>query len=538
MTSLDSMTPLYRAHSPRRARSFRRFAWIAVFTVVVVIILTTATRSDLANRNQRLFDSFHPDASNKDRLSIAETLLRSEKQNGDCSVDIKRLSEIQQRYNLGDKLQYMRRVVLFNRLPGLKRKRMTMVSHKLVPEAFNLVDFSEPQDIYNSCLEPISVDVPASGLPSTVDASDFVFGVSTTYGRFKDPNSSPVNDWVHWLTDGNGRSNGGKLLLTLLNAGAKELDEAASTLHDFGIDADVLPSDPTANMAIRYVQLVPTILYSLGSSYSYKWVVLCDDDTFFPNMHALVQHFRGLDSSREMYVGTLSEDVAAVHRHGSQAFGGAGVFLSLPLAQRISRECEPSFSKLKTMKDLQGDMVLRECIYEKTETRLTTVSDLWQLDFMGDPSGFYEWGVKPLSLHHYRSWHQAKPGEMAKIAHNCGEDCILQRFQTLDNFIISGFSIAHYPWGFDFDTNQMEKSQRPLQDDIGWNFDYKFGPQRPALKRTGRKIAWELQESTVERDGSVSQVYIRSRHDSRWLNEKSEPMSDIDGVIELVWAPS
>ncbi|RDA95646.1 hypothetical protein CP533_1136 [Ophiocordyceps camponoti-saundersi (nom. inval.)] len=536
--SLDYMAPLYRARSPRRARSFRRFAWIAVFSVGLFVILFTATRSDLARQDHRFFGTLDEDGSSRDMTPIAEAPLRSYKEEGDCSVDMQRLVEIKRRYGLGGTVQYMRRSIWFNRLPGLKRKRMTMIPHKLVPDAFDLVDFSKPQEVYKSCLSPLTVDVPVSGFPSTVDASEFIFGVSTIYSRFQDAKSSQLEDWTYWLTDGNGHSNGAKLVVTLTDAGPKELAEAADRLRKLGIKADVLASDSTANMAIRYIQLVPTINKMLDASQPYKWVVLCDDDTFFPNMHALVERFRSFDSSREMYIGTLSEDVRAVHRHGSQAFGGAGVFLSVPLVQKISRECAQGISALKKSRDLQGDMVLRECIYEKTNTRLTTVSSLWQLDLMGDPSGFYESGIKPLSLHHYRSWHEAKPGQMIKIARNCGEDCFMQRFQTSDDFILSGYSIAYYPRGIGFDTNQIEQTCRPSQDDIGWNFDHKFGPQRPALERTGRKIAWELMESKVEHDGSVSQVYIRRHADTRWVDKKGKPMSDVDGIIELVWAPS
>lgn len=65
-----------------------------------------------------------------------------------------------------------------------------------------------------------------------------------------------------------------------------------------------------------------------------------------------------------------------------------------------------------------------------------------------------------------------------------------------------------------------------------------FGPQRRSLHKTGRKIAWELQEAHVQEDGSVLQIYTRRKDDERWVEEDGEPMSKIDGVIELVWIPS
>ncbi|PNY28168.1 Uncharacterized protein TCAP_01907 [Tolypocladium capitatum] len=461
----------------------------------------------------------------------------------DCSVDMARLAEIQQRHGLEDRFQYMKRYVRFTRKQGLQRKSMTKLSDNLLSGAFKTVDVSKTYGA-DACAEPLDVDVPASGLPSTVNASDFMFGVSTTYQRFMDPTTTPINEWVFWLSDSHGRSNGGKLLLMLLDASDDELQEVANLLGDVGIDVDVYHSDSSVEMAVRYFTLVPT-LYTHADAHKKKWLVTCDDDTFFPSMHALVDRFSTFDHTREMYVGTLSEDIGAVERHGSQAFGGGGVFLSLPMADRITALYGSCTSEEKVLEansgwGPQGDILLRKCIYENTETRLTTVWDLWQLDFYGDPAGFYEWGIKPLSLHHYRGggWHKAKPGQFTKIAHTCGEDCILQRFQTADDFVISGYSIAHYPEGVTFDYNQLEATLIPAPENKGWNLDFMFGPQRPSLEKTGRKITWEMQESEVRSDGSVLQTYTRKKDDPRWVNKNGRPMSNIDGVIELVWIPS
>jgi hypothetical protein len=460
-----------------------------------------------------------------------------------CDIDLDHLGQIKERYNLEPKFQYMKRYVRFTRTDKLERKSMTKLDQNLLPAKFKTVELGQHYG-KQSCPEPLAVEVPKSGLPRTVDASEFLFGVSTTYKRFMDPETTPINEWIFWLTDSRGHTNGGKLLLMLLDANDEELQEVANLLGDVGIDVDVYHSDSSLEMAVRYLQLVPT-LYSHPDAKSKKWLVTCDDDTFFPSMHGLIDKINSYDHTRQMYIGTLSEDVGAVDRHGSQAFGGAGVFLSLPMAETISRLYDQCTSEEKILESNsgwgpQGDILLRKCIYENTETRLTTVWDLWQLDFLGDPSGFYEWGIKPLSLHHYRGagWHQAKPGQFTKIAHTCGEDCTLQRFQTRDDFILSGFSVAHYPQGIDFDYAQQEGTLIAPPENKGWNLDYMFGPQRPSLHRTGRKIAWEMQESEVRSDGSVIQTYTRKKDDERWVDQEGAPMSNIDGVIELVWIPA
>ncbi|KAG5929166.1 hypothetical protein E4U42_006894 [Claviceps africana] len=460
-----------------------------------------------------------------------------------CSIDITHLQKIRTKYHVNERFQYMKRHVRFTRKEGLERKCMTKLDQNLLNGAFLTVDVNKPHN-EDSCDKPLEVQVPASGLPSTVNASDFLFGVSTTLKRFMNPESSPIDEWVFWLTDSRGHSNGGKLLLMLMDANDEELQEVANLLGDAGIDVDVSHSDPSLEMAVRYLSLVPA-LYHDADAHKKKWLVTCDDDTFFPSMHGLVDKMAEFDHTRQMYIGTLSEDVGALDRHGSQAFGGAGVFLSLPMAEKIT-ELYDSCATAEKIKESnsgwgpQGDILLRKCIYENTETRLTTVWDLWQLDFYGHPAGFYEWGIKPLSLHHYRGggWHRAKPLQYAKIAYICGEDCTLQRFQTADDFIMSGYSIAHYPQGVTFDSTQFEATLFAAPPDKGWNLDFMMGPRRPNLEKTGRKIAWELEESEVRSDGSVLQTYIRKQDDGRWVHPDSQPMSNIDGIIELVWIPA
>jgi hypothetical protein len=459
-----------------------------------------------------------------------------------CDYDMQQLRKWQQLYNLQETFEYTKRYIQVSR-QDIARKSVTQLGQDFLVDAVKVVDVNKQYQA-ETCPEPLVVPVTKSPFPSTANASDFMFGVSTTYQRFTDVRTSPINEWSYWLTDGKGNSNGGKLVLLLLNATDDELEDAYNKLTDVGIDVDVFRSDPSLIMAVRYLALVPT-LYQHPARSSKKWLVICDDDTFFPSFHALADRFAEYNHERPMYIGTFSEDVNNIERHGSQAFGGAGVFLSVPMAKVVSEKYETCKTEQKILESNtgwgpQGDILLRKCIYENSEVKLTLLNDLWQLDLFGDPSGFYESGIKPLSLHHYRGgiWHVAHPWHYTKVAHVCGEDCTLQRFQTADDFIISnGFSVAYYPQGIDFDLNQFEATFHPAPDNKGWNLDYKMGPQRSSLHKTGRKISWDLQEATVNEDGSVTQVYVCKHDDWRWKHPDGTAMNDRDGVIELVWLP-
>lgn len=463
----------------------------------------------------------------------------------DCSLNLTRIQMLQKQHSLSDKIEYVRRHIQFHR-QDIKRSPMTKIDEILFPVGFETIDiFNLPTHI--SCPAPLNVPVTASGTPKSVDASEFLFGISTTFSRLNDPKISPVVEWAHWLTDGNGKSNGAGLVLRLVDATERELSDIQHWLLFLGIDAKVYASDSSIEMAQRYLSLLPT-LYEDSSRPNRKWLVLCDDDTFFPSMNRLTQKFSTINASEPLYIGTFSEDVNNIQRHGSQAFGGAGVFFTTTLAGQIA-QLYPACSTRQKIDESntgwgpQGDILLRKCIYENTEVRLTMLRDLHQLDIMGDPSGFYESGLAPLSLHHFKGgmWHEAKPYAGVQVIHTCGEDCFLQRFQTADNFIISnGYSVAHYPHGIDFNIHQMERTFSSAPDDYGWNLDFMLGPGRNSLLGTGRKIAWELKEANREPDGTVRQIYIRKVNDIRWTFAEGNvhfPMSDNDGVVELVWIP-
>lgn len=519
-----SMTSGNKILNPRSP--FARVLFLTVFCLVF-FILTLRPTTDHVRRITNHLET----VQNGSELSATP----------DCSIDVTHLQSLQQRYDLDDRIEYGRRYVRFHR-QDIQRRTLTKVNDDLFPAAFDAIDIQNPPST-TTCLKPLEVPVPRSPYPRTVDASDMLFGISTTYGRLNDPRTTPLKEWAHWLTDGRGKSNGAGLILRLVDASESELEETRRTMTSLGMDVKVYPSNSSVHMAQRYLSLLPALYHDPSRKYR-KWLVMCDDDTFFPSMHSLLDRLSTYDHRSDLYIGTLSEDTNNIKRHGSQAFGGAGVFFSIHLASLITKlhdrcNTDQKLQESNTGWGPQGDILLRKCIYENTEIRLTMLRDLHQLDIQGDPSGFYEAGLAPLSLHHFKGgvWHSAKPYEGAQITHGCGEACFLQRFLTNDDFIISnGYSVAYYPSGIQFDVNQMERTFTAAPDDYGWNLDFMLGPQRRSLVESGRKVAWELQESAVQSDGSVRQTYIRKSNDHRWTETPGgKKMFEKDGVVELIW---
>jgi hypothetical protein len=519
---------------------FTRVLYLTLFCLVLFMYTMRPTTKHRESVKQQVVH-VHPNVSlvELETPSIPLERLR------ECSLNATHLQTLQQKYGLEDNIDYARRHVRFHR-QEITRKSMTKVDQDLFPQGFDHIDIHNPPT-QATCLKPLEVPVPQSPYPKSVDASDFLFGISTTYERLIDQEIGPMREWAHWLTDGMGNSNGAGLILRLIDASNVELEATRQVMTEMGMDVKVYASDSSLEMAARYLSLLPA-LYNDPSSRERKWLVMCDDDTFFPSMHALIERLSIYDENIDQYIGTFSEDVFNIQRHGSQAFGGAGVFFSIPLAEKIAKLYDQCSTKEKIEESNtgwgpQGDILLRKCIYEHTEVRLTMLRDLHQLDIMGDPSGFYEAGLAPLSLHHFKGgiWHKARPLAGAQIIHACGEACFLQRFQTNDNFIISnGYSVAYYPKGINFNVHQMERTFTPAPDDYGWNLDFMMGPGRGSLLETGRKAAWELKEAAVQTDGTVVQTYIRKGNDTRWAFEEGEAkyrMFEKDGVIDLIWTP-
>ncbi|KAG5914944.1 hypothetical protein E4U61_005161 [Claviceps capensis] len=517
-----------------RKGRLKRFIVIAIYICVIVALVLYIRPAYPPPRARSLFGQ--PPATTNSHKSPAKVSGATADDRWLCQASDARLADIQQRYELKKPFQYLRRAVHLTRSPDVHRESLTKLDQRLLQKDFQLIQLDSPAQnaVASSCAEPLEVQVSASRFPQEVDASELIFGVSTTFERFKSSGPILIQDWSFWLTDGSSRSNGGKLVLMLLKASSWQLRKARAQLHEAGIDADVYASNEKLPMGARNLALVPT-MYTNSKAKTKKWFVLCDDDTFFPNMHALLAELAKHDASSPLYMGALSEDSLAVEKHGMQAFGGAGIFLSRPTAKTITDNfAECSSEKKMNEADGQGDRLLRQCIQDHSAVHLTAIHDLWQLDLFEDPSGFYEWGTRPLSLHHYRSWHHAKPSDLTALAYIGGEECTLQRFQTSDDFILSGYSIAQYPHGITFDTSQVEKTFR-AENDQGWNLDHKMGPQRGTLSQTGKKIAWKMVESSFQEDGSLLQTYIRRANDTRWVDERGNSMSGYDGVVELVW---
>ncbi|KAI5463552.1 hypothetical protein BGZ63DRAFT_381714 [Mariannaea sp. PMI_226] len=431
-------------------------------------------------------------------------------------------------YGLTREVIYQKRCIRAVVDNSVDRAEIAQISQPLVGEG-QLVrldrrcsGWQEPQ------CEPVTVSVPPA-YPSR-DYSHMMFGVATSIDRLVDSLSS----FQSWLAH-----TGAHLIAVITDekTSSRQFDKTTKLFREHGVDLTLLkPWNKTLSHNEQHFAILRNLLGH--ASESTKWVSIIDDDTFFPSLYPLGQILEAQDHTVPAYMGALSDNFDAVKFHGYMAFGGAGIFLSIGLLQQLDPHIEDCLLEEHVP---QGDGLLQSCIYNKTNTKFTIIDGLHQLDMGHDLSGLYESGRLPISLHHWKSWHNAPVDEMVKISEFCGS-CFMQRFQFgTDTMLSNGYSIAVYANG----TQGIDFSHTEGTWDGYEGFDWSLGPMRDPLTQDEKK-SYRLVES--EKVGQhLRQIFVhRVEDDLPELEE--EPSEDSipvkydpllwtrrDEVVELWW---
>ncbi|KAJ5652145.1 hypothetical protein N7507_009571 [Penicillium longicatenatum] len=428
---------------------------------------------------------------------------------GDCSVDLEYLRSLGFNHSV-DYARWNIRVT--------ESKKFTEFSESLdvpVPE-FNRLELDTEAAIdtlpAGQCPRAVKIEAPKRKAP--VDASHLMFGVATTIDRLDD-SLGAISRWaggtkarVIALVESDASLN-----ITQVMQHAKELDVTLQILEN---DEEFLD---------RYYRLT-RIIYELRDE-STQWAVIIDDDTFFPNMEGLVAQLATYDETKPYYIGAPTENMQQMASFTYMGYGGAGVFLSMPLLQEIDAHFDECFE----YKD-HGDKRVSKCIYRYTSTKLTWDRHLFQLDLSPDGSGFYEAGRQlPLSVHHWKSpdWFPVNIVGMSQVADICGRDCQLQRWRITDDwYFINGFSLVRYsePQSPE-DLASMEQTWSYFSWTEDDSYEYSLGPLRP---RDNGKLSYRLLDA-VSTNKQVRQIYLRQ--EDEWYYDDEEPENP--QLLEVVW---
>ena len=419
-------------------------------------------------------------------------------------------------HNLTYPLKYSSRTITARKIPGLRRASLTKIEVPLF-EAFQTVESIE--DVKVGSTQALELEVPAYK-KGPVKASHLIFGIQTTIKRLE----HSVPQLARWIA-----YTGAKLYVVLLEAeevrvNTEQMVGLETSMRSQGFDVTLFPAHEGDTFPQRYFSLV-NIMYQHRTSHT-QWVSLIDDDTFFPSMRALLAMLDKYDAEEQHYIGSLSEDWWAVQHYGFMGFGGAGVFLSLPLAEVVDAHTDVCKNNLRSS---AGDITVMDCIYTHTPTKLTPISDLHQTDMHGDLSGFYESGRHHLSLHHWKEGSVFGKGlpmaDMHLVSNVCGE-CFLQRWQFGDDILLTNaFSITTYPKGHlrSGDPNEVDMDKLEQTWNSNVNMRHSLGPTRARLVLEEEKIQYSFLNATVS-DGGVRQLYFH-----KGIN------GELDTMLQLFW---
>ena len=249
-------------------------------------------------------------------------------------------------------IKYARRDVIVKPSPHLNRTSLTKIEASLLPEVQVVDPANFPDWELEQCSPPLTLEVPAFPR-QPVSAAHIFFGISTHINR--------IDGSIPHLQRSLAHTNARLIILAIedgeFTPRRKEMAALEARMHEVGIDATVVGAPKGSTMQARYFSLVK-ILYGKRDSAT-QWISLLDDDTFLPSMHSLVDTLSTYDSSKEWYLGSLSEDWWSVMVYGMMSFGGGGTFLSLPMAARINDNHETCEKETNAN---QGDIRIFECI--------------------------------------------------------------------------------------------------------------------------------------------------------------------------------
>ncbi|KAI0136193.1 hypothetical protein BJ170DRAFT_572995 [Xylariales sp. AK1849] len=433
---------------------------------------------------------------------------------GQCYPELDFLRHAHSKKHFSNKVRYLRRCIQPVFSADVDRNDVANVSEPLIADDLEItVDF-EAQDCSDvklpKCI-PIKLQVPRP-YSSAANYSHLIFGVSTDYDRL----SSSIPSFAHWFA-----GTGSRLvaLVTDMNAHTNSgIHKLQQKFRNAGVDVSLVrPLDESYTTSQSHFTVLVHMLNH--SSPATQWYGLLDDDTFFPHLEPLSDALATLDHEKDQYVGALSEDFMAVRNFGFMAFGGAGAYLSAPLARTLGAQAVQCIDQATAG---EGDIIIRDCVYRNSKAKLTILPGLYQQDLKDDASGFFESGVQAINFHHWKSWYKEPVVKMSSAATYCG-GCFLQRWRFgTDTVFSNGFSVVQYRYGVEhLDLGTMEGTWVNANKD----FDFSIGPLRRKLVPDEKK-SYKLVDVDANESGDLKQLYV-------WKGNAES--NEMDNIIELVW---
>ncbi|KZV49336.1 hypothetical protein F511_38490 [Dorcoceras hygrometricum] len=279
-----------------------------------------------------------------------------------------------------------------------------------------------------------------------------------------------------------------------------------------------------APIMIRMVHGIMEVLREvekLGDHEQIRWLVMGDDDSIF-FVDNLVDVLGEYDHKRYYYLGGQSEFVLSNYWFQfNQAFGGAGIILSYPLAKALAKDMDSCLRRYAHLSS--ADLITMACVGD-IGVNLSPNKGIHQIDLRGDLSGFLSSHPKfpLLSLHHFDHVNPIFPSKdrsestrhLMKAA-DADQSRLLQQTICYDRKNKWTFSIS---WGYSAHIYEkiMTRSyiQNPIETFQPWSGGhrpplYMFNTRLPSNDPCEAPHGFFLQEVNKSSSGTLT-VYSRA----------------------------
>ncbi|EOR03649.1 hypothetical protein J056_003106 [Wallemia ichthyophaga EXF-994] len=229
--------------------------------------------------------------------------------------------------------------------------------------------------------------------------NQIIFAMTTTPSRARDYSQL----WSHFIKSDS------KCLVLLAPHDAPQQSSLESFLRNTrGLNCSVRSSkidiyeDRMLSLPGEALQFAPTV----------DWVVVSDDDTTFIDIRLVQRMLSKYDQRQDWILGGASESPRQAHDFGLQAFGGAGIFLSNPIARKIHSQYDNCAENSRDV--FGGDGKVSGCAAFVTGKDMNHLvsheKGLHQFDIHGNAEGFFQSGLPFISIHHLiKGWSDIIP---------------------------------------------------------------------------------------------------------------------------------
>lgn len=542
ITFPPALAAFFSRATPRRIRPVH-----AVLAIIILVVFFLTRTSPETNPLPSIYDY----TDNRPPRPITDIFLSR------TSAEATWLDELVDRHAIPKDVRYYSVRIK----PHLNDSRPTMtdVEANFMHNGFRGVR-SDSYNLRLNAEHTVQVPIAKGTKQVDVDASNLLFGISSSYDRITRQDDALILDWTRWLTDGKGSSNGASLVLTLRLGTDHEVRTIKRKLEDVGIDA-IVTSDDAPDSPTRYFDLIEHLAIresakGFENSGEKRYLAVVDDDIFFPDMSQLVERLKKYNHEEEHYIGLPSERADWVaDPDETVTYGGGAVFLTPPAATKIAQL--PCLRAQDTKDPLQGyvsqwDHLVYDCVSNYTKLTMHVLPSFYlpSDEIFGHYFFNYDLGIAPLTLHRPRNRHLLDPGKATALHPHLNPSTFLQRYRFADDWVlVNGYTLSHYPDGQDTaflgsdavsspDFEARAAATLPLNTNLAVDDEGRDPREWSVTTWAGSRRVWKFADARTDpATGEVWQAYVRRRGDPGVYTDgrRNEDKAGSDYVVVLIW---